>query len=124
MSRDQADTPAVVERLFPDYVDIYTGRGWRMLPSIDRVYVNTRAREALGWEPHHGFAWTLDRVRADEDPRRPLAPTLHEMSVERRDGIGGGVEIEHAVIATPWGDGAAHLHAAGHQCPGWGVREG
>lgn len=69
----RADAPAVVERLFPDYVDLYTRRGWRMFPTIDRVYVNARAREALGWEPEHDFAWALERLRGGEDPRSPLA---------------------------------------------------
>ena len=30
------DAPAVVERLFPDYADLYRRLGWRMFPGIDR----------------------------------------------------------------------------------------
>ncbi|MHB8694147.1 MAG: NAD-dependent epimerase/dehydratase family protein [Solirubrobacteraceae bacterium] len=67
------DTPSVVRRLFPDYEEIYEQRGWRMLPSIDRVYVNERAREELGWTPTYDFRHALDLLAADQDPRSPLA---------------------------------------------------
>jgi UDP-glucose 4-epimerase len=43
--------PAVVWRLFPGARAEYARRGWTMFPRIDRVYVNERARAALGWQP-------------------------------------------------------------------------
>jgi UDP-glucose 4-epimerase len=67
------DTPAVVRRLHPDFEEIYAARGWTMLPSIDRVYVNAHAREALGWSPVYDFRSALDRLAAGEDPRSPLS---------------------------------------------------
>lgn len=67
------DAPAVVRRLFPDYEAVYAARGWSMLPAIDRVYVNSRARLDLKWEPRYGFRHALDRLQAGEDPRSPLA---------------------------------------------------
>jgi UDP-glucose 4-epimerase len=69
----RTNAPAVVRRLFPDYEAIYAQRGWRMLRGIDRVYVNHRARDELGWRPRYDFRHALDRVRAGEDPRSPLA---------------------------------------------------
>jgi UDP-glucose 4-epimerase len=69
----RTDAPAVVRRLFPDYEAIYAQRGWTMLPGIDRVYVNDRARDELGWRPRYDFRHALDRVREGEDPRSPLA---------------------------------------------------
>jgi UDP-glucose 4-epimerase len=72
------DAPAVVRRLFPDYPEVYEERGWKMLPAIDRVYVNTRARTALAWSPGHDFRDALDRVRAGQDPRSPLALSVGE----------------------------------------------
>jgi UDP-glucose 4-epimerase len=68
-----ANAPLVVRRRFPAYEQEYARRGWKMFPSIDRVYVNTRAREELGWQPRYDFGYVLDRLRADEDPRSPLA---------------------------------------------------
>lgn len=67
------DVPGVVRRLYPDFEDIYAERGWTMLPAIDRVYVNDRARRELGWAPRFDFRSALDRLAAGEDPRSPLA---------------------------------------------------
>jgi nucleoside-diphosphate-sugar epimerase len=72
----RTDAPAVVKRHFPDYADIYARQGWRMFPSVDRVYVNRFAREALGWEPTYDFAWALDRLRAGRAPRSTLATEI------------------------------------------------
>jgi UDP-glucose 4-epimerase len=67
------DAPAVVARHFPSYDSIYARQGWRMFPRIERVYVNTAAREALGWRPRYDFGHLLERLRAGQDPRSPLA---------------------------------------------------
>jgi UDP-glucose 4-epimerase len=67
------DAPGVVARLFPDYPEIYARRGWRMLPAIERVYDNARARRDLGWTPRHDFRHALDRLARGEDPRSDLA---------------------------------------------------
>jgi nucleoside-diphosphate-sugar epimerase len=67
------DAPAVVRRLFPDADAEYTRRGWAMFGVIDRVYVNDNARAALGWRPRYDFRTVLDRLKADKDPRSPLA---------------------------------------------------
>jgi UDP-glucose 4-epimerase len=66
------DLPAVVARLYPSYEEIYAGLGWKMFPSIDRIYVNERARRELGWTPRWGFGFALERLAAGEDPRSPL----------------------------------------------------
>jgi UDP-glucose 4-epimerase len=67
------DAPGVVRRLFPACEDVYAERGWSMLPNIDRVYVNARARHDLGWQPRYDFGYALDRLRRGEDPRSELA---------------------------------------------------
>jgi nucleoside-diphosphate-sugar epimerase len=70
------DAPAVVRRLFPDYEAEYARRGWRMFPSIGRVYVNASARAELGWAPRHDFRSVLDALKSGEDPRSPLARAI------------------------------------------------
>jgi UDP-glucose 4-epimerase len=72
----RADAPAVVRRLFPDYQAVYAARGWRMFGSIERVYVNARARDELGWAPRYDFGHALDHLQAGEDPRSSLAATV------------------------------------------------
>jgi UDP-glucose 4-epimerase len=70
------DAPGVVRRYFPDFDEVYARRGWRMFPTMDRVYVNAKARRELGWEPNYCFAWALQRLRADQDPVSDLARTV------------------------------------------------
>jgi nucleoside-diphosphate-sugar epimerase len=69
----RVDAPRVVARRVPDYAAEYSRRGWRMFPSIDRVYVNDRARAELHWQPRYDFRHVLDRLQSGDDPRSPLA---------------------------------------------------
>ena len=72
----RADAPLVARRRVPDYEAEYSRRGWKMLPSIDRVYVNERARKELDWQPRYDFKFIIDRLRANEDTRSPLARAI------------------------------------------------
>jgi UDP-glucose 4-epimerase len=77
-SRDDAaqlrsHAPRVVRRCVPDYEAEYARRGWIMMPGIDRVYVNDKARAELGWKPRHDFRGLIARLKADGDIRSPLA---------------------------------------------------
>ena len=69
----RADAPRLVRRHFPDYEEVYVRRKWKMLPSIDRVYVNALARQELGWQPEYDFGSVLKRLSRGEDPPSPLA---------------------------------------------------
>ena len=73
MPEVRADAPRAVQELFPEYEDEYSRRVWKMLPSIDRVYVNDRARRELGWKPRFDFPYILDRLKSGEDIKSPLA---------------------------------------------------
>jgi UDP-glucose 4-epimerase len=72
----RANAPAVVRRHLPGYDEVYAARGWRMFPSIDRVYVNERARRELGWQPRFDFAAVIDRIRQGADHRSALAQAI------------------------------------------------
>jgi nucleoside-diphosphate-sugar epimerase len=65
--------PDVVARHVPEFAEVYPRRGWRMFPSIDRVYVNARARRDLGWQPAYDFRRVIDCLRSGDDFRSPLA---------------------------------------------------
>jgi UDP-glucose 4-epimerase len=67
------DTPAVVERYAPDFVREYARHGWRMVPTIDRVYVNQKAQTELGWKPRYDFKFLVDQLQQGKDIRSPLA---------------------------------------------------
>lgn len=58
-----ADAPAVVERYFPDYPQLYATRDWTMFQSIDRVYSPARAEQRLDFRCRTGFAEVLHSLR-------------------------------------------------------------
>jgi UDP-glucose 4-epimerase len=72
----RTNAAAVLRRRVPQYEEVYGRRGWSMFPGIDRVYVNERARRALGWKPRYDFAYLIDLVHAGKDPRSPLAQAV------------------------------------------------
>lgn len=72
LSALRTNAPAIVRKYFPDYGTEYARRGWTMTPSIDRVYVNERARRELGWQPRHDFAALLARMKVGQDLWSPL----------------------------------------------------
>jgi nucleoside-diphosphate-sugar epimerase len=69
----RSNAPQVVRRYVPDYEAEFARRGWAMIPGIDRVYVNDKARAELGWQPRHDFRALVARLQAGDDIRSPLA---------------------------------------------------
>ena len=58
----RSDPSSIVARQFPNFDEIYSTRGFRMFESIDRVYVNEKARRELGWQPTYDFARVLEQL--------------------------------------------------------------
>jgi nucleoside-diphosphate-sugar epimerase len=88
-SRDDAaelgrDAPRVLERYVPEYAEVFAARGWTMLPALDRVYDNERARNSLGWQPRHDFRSAVRAVAANGDWRSPLAREVGAKGYHRR----------------------------------------
>ena len=85
------DAPAVVARAAPGFAAIYDRLGWRMYPTIGRVYDNARARGALGWRPKHDFASMLARVAAGGRPSSELALEIgargYHASAQAKDSV-------------------------------------
>jgi UDP-glucose 4-epimerase len=67
------DAASVLRRHVPAFEAVYAARGWRMFPTLDRVYVNDRARHDLGWRPRHDFAAVVQRLAQGGDLRSVLA---------------------------------------------------
>jgi UDP-glucose 4-epimerase len=94
----RSNAPQVVRRYVPDYEVEFARRGWTMIPGIDRVYVNDRARADLGWQPRHDFQTLVARLRDDDDILSPLAREV------------GSRAITIAIFSrgpTRWSEGAA-----------------
>ena len=73
LSELRNNAPGVVERLFPDFKEIYKFKNWKMLPEIDRVYVNTKALKELDWKPKYDFRYMLDSIKNNKDFRSELS---------------------------------------------------
>ena len=69
----RTEATQVVRRHFPGYEHEYARRGWKMFPSIERVYVNQRARRDLDWRPRYDFGQILDALRVDREPFSALS---------------------------------------------------
>jgi UDP-glucose 4-epimerase len=72
----RVDAPSIVSLRAPGWEEEYEKRGWRMLPSIDRVYDNALARRELGWRPKWDFSAIIDRLGKTGDIRGPLATQI------------------------------------------------
>jgi len=73
MMQIRKDTPALVRKLFPDFESIYNRLGWKMSPSLDRVYINEKARRELDWQPKYDFGYILNCLKEGKEYRSPLA---------------------------------------------------
>ena len=74
------DASSVVHRRVPHYAAEYARRGWSMAPSIDRVYVNARARQRA----RLAAALRLRVCRSSASPRaRISAARLHAWSAQK-----------------------------------------
>jgi UDP-glucose 4-epimerase len=72
----RTSAPAVVSRRVPQYEKLYGKHAWSMLPGIDRVYVNERARRELGWRPQYDFARVIEQLEAGETIGSRLAQVV------------------------------------------------
>lgn len=64
---------AVLARRVPEFQQEYHRLGWKMFPTIDRVYDNKKAQQELNWTPRHNFVDVLERLRTDNLPLSKLA---------------------------------------------------
>jgi UDP-glucose 4-epimerase len=69
----RANAREVLRLRIPEYEAEYKRRHWKAFSSIDRVYVNERARNELGWRPQYDFRSLLKRLQSDDDIRSALA---------------------------------------------------
>jgi UDP-glucose 4-epimerase len=88
------DAPTVVRQRVPEYEDLYASRRWSMFPTIDRVYINDRARTDLGWTPLHDFASVVARLRAGADPRSALAVAIGAKGYHAETFVDGPYPVE------------------------------
>jgi len=90
----RANAPSALRRRVPDYEPEYARRGWKMFPGIERVYVNERARNDLGWRPRYDFRHVLESLKAGVDPRSPLSRAVGSKGYHARKFAEGPYPVE------------------------------
>jgi len=83
------NAPQVVERYFPNYPAEYARRDWKMFPGIERVYVNDKARDELGWGPRYDFGTVLKLLENDKDHRSEIARVVGRKGYHPEEFEGG-----------------------------------
>jgi UDP-glucose 4-epimerase len=79
----------MAERLFPENMEIYKLKNWKMVTKIDRVYVNKKALNELGWEPKYDFKYMLESIKQRRDFRSNLSKEIGSKGyhdIDFRDG--------------------------------------
>ncbi|MCI0538911.1 MAG: NAD(P)-dependent oxidoreductase [Verrucomicrobiales bacterium] len=90
----RANAPLVLKHRVPAYEVEYVRRGWKMFPGIERIYVNERARNDLGWHPQYDFGHVLDCLKAEKDPRSPLSCAVGSKGYHARKFADGPYPVE------------------------------
>lgn len=98
----RSQAPLVARRRVPEYEAEFARRGWKMVPSIDRVYVNERARSELGWQPRYDFKCLIDRLREGEDMRSPLARLVGSKAYHAETFADGPYPVERVCRRLPF----------------------
>jgi nucleoside-diphosphate-sugar epimerase len=73
MAELRADAAAVYARRAPLAAAVWKERGWRFPDTLDRVYVNARARCDLGWRPRFDLNAIAARLASGESVHTPLS---------------------------------------------------
>jgi UDP-glucose 4-epimerase len=69
----RTDASAVFKRRAPVAAAVWAEHGWRFPSLLDRVYVNARARQDLGWRPRFDLHAIALMVAAGGSVRTPMA---------------------------------------------------
>jgi len=83
LERLRGDAPGVMRERVPGYETTYNQLGWKMFPGVDRVYVNERARNELGWVPQYDFNSIISSLNANADFGSPLTRVVGSKGYHR-----------------------------------------
>jgi len=92
----RTNAPAVLARRVPEYAAVYAKLDWKMFAGIDRVYINAKARQLLGWKPRHDFREIIARIGRGEDPRSALAIQIGAKGYHDETFEHGPYPVEHS----------------------------
>jgi nucleoside-diphosphate-sugar epimerase len=73
MTQLRVDAASVFERRVPLAAAVWKELGWRFPDRLDRVYVNSASRDALGWSPRFDLNAIAARLAGGESVHTPLS---------------------------------------------------
>jgi hypothetical protein len=73
MSQLRTDAATLFAARAPRAAAVWEERGWRFPDRLDRVYVNARARQDLGWRPRFDLDAIAARVADGQPVQTPLS---------------------------------------------------
>lgn len=76
LPRLRGQAPEVLSERLPAYSATYAAKGWKMLNTIDRIYVNDAARRDLGWQPTYDFPHAIEALMKGKSPFSDLARAI------------------------------------------------
>jgi len=81
----RSDPGTALDAQVPHWREVFAARDWRMLADIERVYVNARARERLGWQPQYDFARAIHDLQRGRDHRSELTRLIGAKCYHHQD---------------------------------------
>ncbi|MCG8653457.1 MAG: NAD(P)-dependent oxidoreductase [Pirellulales bacterium] len=88
------DASSVLQRRVPEFRLEFERRDWKMFSSIDRVYVNLKAQQELGWSPRHNFGEVVERLRTNQSVLSELAYLIGKKGYHEREFQDGPYPVE------------------------------
>ncbi len=94
LAKLRGSAESVLTQLYPEYKAEFFRRGWHMLPGIDRVYVNEKARDELGWQPRYDFAYLLKQLEQDQQPMSEMTRLIRSKGYHDQRYFDGPYPVE------------------------------
>lgn len=94
LKRLRNDAHEVIRERVPAYEAAYRSNDWKMFSGIDRVYVNQRARNELGWLPRYDFNSAIRSLVTGTDFGNDLAKLVGSKGYHREVFSDGPYPVE------------------------------
>lgn len=106
MAQLRTDAASVFARRVPLAAAVWKERGWRFPDTLDRVYINARARHDLGWRPQLDLNAIAARLATGESVHTPLAQLVGSKEYANSQYHRGVFHPQDSTVRVP----AHHVH--------------
>jgi len=103
----RTDAAPVFARRAPLAAAVWRERGWRFPDTLDRVYINARARQDLGWRPRFDLNAIAARLATGESVHTPLSQLVGSKEYANSEYHRGGFHPQGSDVRIPMTAGVA-----------------